>query len=50
LSTASEHLHELALARVVHRFRSGRFVYYVLSDIGQWLVDELEDPPPAPPD
>jgi DNA-binding transcriptional ArsR family regulator len=40
-STASEHLHELAMAKVVDRFRSGRFVYYVLSATGKRLVDEL---------
>ena len=44
VSTASEHLHELVLAQVVDRFRSGRFVYYVLNDSGRWLVDELAAP------
>jgi len=43
-STASEHLHQLALARVVHRFRRGRFVYYVLNSLGQRLVEELNTP------
>lgn len=45
LSTASEHLHELVQAKVVNRYRSGRFVYYVLSEIGRRLVDELATPP-----
>jgi DNA-binding transcriptional ArsR family regulator len=40
-STASEHLHELVLAQVVKRFRSGRFVYYALTKVGELLVDEL---------
>jgi hypothetical protein len=40
-STASAHLHELTLARVLERRRSGRFVYYVLSETGKRLVDEL---------
>jgi DNA-binding MarR family transcriptional regulator len=49
ISTASEHLHELVLARVVERQRSGRFVYYVLSEFGQRLVNELAPRPPVPP-
>jgi len=44
--TASEYLHELVLARIVDRFRSGRFVYYVLNETGQLLVDELSDARP----
>jgi DNA-binding MarR family transcriptional regulator len=46
LSTASEHLGELALAKVVDRRRSGRFVYYVLNETGRRLVDELSPPRP----
>jgi DNA-binding transcriptional ArsR family regulator len=45
-STASEHLHELALAGVVDRRRAGRFVYYTLSETGRHLVDELSAPRP----
>jgi DNA-binding transcriptional ArsR family regulator len=43
-STASEHLHELNLARVVVRARRGKRVYYVLSPIGRRLVEELGAP------
>ena len=41
MSTASEHLHELARAQVVERFRSGRSVYYALTPTGEALVEEL---------
>jgi len=40
-STASEHLHDLVRAGVVRRSRSGRFVYYALTELGQRLLDEL---------
>jgi DNA-binding transcriptional ArsR family regulator len=43
-STASEHLTELAAARVVRRVRSGRFVHYLLNETGRRLVDDLSDP------
>jgi predicted ArsR family transcriptional regulator len=43
--TASEHLHELSLARVVERVRSARFLSYALSETGRRLVDELGRPP-----